>query len=352
MDANGNGKRGLPKLRDIMRRQRQDSDGCEADSPDLDYIYDDTDTHTNEIAELYSYTEQSEFQLNLKAFEDLMEQYNLLPSWQRLNDEEKKSLTMKLLDHLEVSSKPLRMKAARCILYIVQGCWAEVQSDSEQQTWTKKNVMLFYKLGIFTAFTDLLNIEIENNSVSQETTHKLNISLVDSQDLRVIISVLYIITEVMRVEKEVENSEFKEIVENFCHELASPIGEELLAIKLLGMITKFCSGSSQHFPMRKILLLLWKVILITLGGINTLRNLKSKYRLQNELPDTDEDTLEIARTMKPSSPPASASDLLEAQSKRNNRPFRRGLIKQSSLDDQETMAIEMDGGMSLGKTCI
>lgn len=26
MDANGNGKRGLPKLRDIIRRQRQDSD--------------------------------------------------------------------------------------------------------------------------------------------------------------------------------------------------------------------------------------------------------------------------------------------------------------------------------------
>lgn len=34
-------------------------------SIDLDFIYDDADTHANEIAELYSYTEQPELQLNL-----------------------------------------------------------------------------------------------------------------------------------------------------------------------------------------------------------------------------------------------------------------------------------------------
>jgi hypothetical protein len=33
----------------------------------LDFVYDDTDTHFNEIAELYSYTEQYELQLNVKV---------------------------------------------------------------------------------------------------------------------------------------------------------------------------------------------------------------------------------------------------------------------------------------------
>ena len=37
------------------------------DCPDLDFLYDDTDKHTNEIAELYSYTEGAEFQLNIKV---------------------------------------------------------------------------------------------------------------------------------------------------------------------------------------------------------------------------------------------------------------------------------------------
>lgn len=35
--------------------------------PDLDFVYADADTHANEIAELYSYTEQAEFQHNVKV---------------------------------------------------------------------------------------------------------------------------------------------------------------------------------------------------------------------------------------------------------------------------------------------
>lgn len=90
-----------------------------------------------------------------------MEQYNLPPSWQRLNALQKKSVVMKLLDQLEVSSKTLRMIAARCILYIAQGCWAEMQSDAEQQQWMRSNCMLLYDLGVFSTFSELLNIETE-----------------------------------------------------------------------------------------------------------------------------------------------------------------------------------------------
>lgn len=135
--------------------------GGGADSPDLDFVYDDTDSAANEIAELYSYTEQPEFLLNVKAFEDQMEQYNFPPSWQKLSTESQKSIVMKLLDQLEISNKVLRMRAARCVLYICQGCWAEVQSDTEQQDWAHRNSLLLFELGVFSAFTDLLNIEIE-----------------------------------------------------------------------------------------------------------------------------------------------------------------------------------------------
>lgn len=43
----------------------QGSSGLEF--PDLDFVYADADSHANEIAELYSYTEQAEFQHNVKV---------------------------------------------------------------------------------------------------------------------------------------------------------------------------------------------------------------------------------------------------------------------------------------------
>jgi hypothetical protein len=37
------------------------------DCPDVDFLYNDADTPMNELSELYSYTEQPEYQLNMKV---------------------------------------------------------------------------------------------------------------------------------------------------------------------------------------------------------------------------------------------------------------------------------------------
>lgn len=46
------------------------------------------------------------------------------------------------------------------------------------------------------------------------------VSLADSVDLRVILSVLYIITEVMRTEKEAGSEEYAQQVVNFTNEIS------------------------------------------------------------------------------------------------------------------------------------
>ncbi|OAD53293.1 Protein FAM40A [Eufriesea mexicana] len=313
-------------------------------SKDLDFVYDDADKHANEIAELYSYTEQSELINNLTEFEEQMHLYKLRPWWQHLSQAQQKSVIYKLLDQLEVSNKQLRMKAARSILYLAQGCWAEVQSDEEQREWTRTNVMLLYEAGVFPAFVELLNIEITNSRRAASAMRKISVSLDDSTDLRVILSVLYIMTEVMREEmKNLEHSIYKNNVESFKEDLINPYGEELLIVKLLGMVTYFCSGSAPHFPMKKVLLLIWKLILVSLGGINTLRELKKQYREEAGLDTQQEDTLEVAKTMRASTPPATATDLIETQNqKKNHKSYRRFLIKQSSLDEPG-MEVEYDG---------
>ncbi|KAL1492319.1 hypothetical protein ABEB36_010580 [Hypothenemus hampei] len=348
MDPNGNGKKDVkPLLRELIRRQRQDSDGGGNDSPDLDFIYDDSDTHGNEMAELYSYTEQPEFQLNVKAFEDQMEIFGLPPSWQNVSDADKKRVLMCMLDQLDNIQRQTRMRSARCILYIAQGCWAEAQSDHEQQHWSRVNTLQLFELGAFYNFVDLLNLEMNNVAAAQAAMKKIAVSLVDSEDLRVILSVLYIIIEVIRTEHMSEDMQYKAEIENFIYDLGHCQEEDHLVIKLLGMVTKFCSGAAPHFPMKKILLFLWKIILLILGGMSELRKQKALKRQEAKLPPQNEDTMEVAKTLRSSSPPASASDLLEAQNqKRSARPFRRqSLMKQSSLDDQESFNMEMESSM-------
>lgn len=90
-----------------------------------------------------------------------MELFQVRPYWQGMSNDTRKGVLLKLAEQLELSNKVLRMKAARAILYVAQGCWLEVQSDAEQQHWARANALLLYQLGIFHAFLELLNYEIE-----------------------------------------------------------------------------------------------------------------------------------------------------------------------------------------------
>lgn len=288
----------------------------ETECPDFNFIYADTELFQYEIAQLYSYTENHEFHINAKSFDRKMEEFNNKSKiWKDMEVSEHKSIIMRLMNDLELSQKNIRMEAARSLLYIAQGCWFELETVTDQNNWARTNSILLYNLGVFTAFVDLLNLEVESSSNGLK---KIAISISDSEDLRIILSVLYIITEVIRVEKEQNTDEYREVYENFSEDIA----HEIISTKLLEMITSFCSGTSPHFPIKKILLLLWKISLISLGGMDRLRLMKNESRVEAGLLAMSEDTLEIAKTMRPSTPP-SIGDGLSNQNFKRDRNFRR-----------------------------
>ncbi|KAG9346873.1 hypothetical protein JZ751_005800 [Albula glossodonta] len=310
------------------------------ESPNLEFEYGDTDSLTAEISELYSYTEEPEFALNRDCFEEDFRSQVKEKKWTQLGVSEQRAYVMRLLDMLEVTNREKRLKVARAILYLAQGVFDECDTEVDVLHWSRHNVFLLYGMGTFTALLELLSMEIDNNQACSSAVRKPAISLADSTELRVLLSTMYLMVETIRVETEDDRPEWRSPLYN----------GEPLALMLFTMVNKFCSMNAPHFPMKKVLLLLWKTILFTLGGLEALQQMKVERRERQGLPPLPEDSIKVVRSMRAASPPASAMELIELQQqqKRGRRsrrtayvdsldgdnpfPRKQPLVKQDSLD--------------------
>uniref|UniRef100_A0A6I8NHW5 Striatin interacting protein 2 n=1 Tax=Ornithorhynchus anatinus TaxID=9258 RepID=A0A6I8NHW5_ORNAN len=308
------------------------------DCPNLEFEYGDADGHAAELSELYSYTENPEFTTNRQCFEEDFRTQVQGKGWLDLGESQQKAYVMRLLDGLEVVHRDRRLKVARAILYLAQGSFGECDSEADVLLWSRYNCFLLYQMGAFSAFLELLNMEIDNSQACSSALRKPAISLADSTELRVLLSVMYLLVENIRRELETDPSRWRATRETFRAELSLPVhSEEPFALLLFSMITKFCSGLAPHFPMRKVLLLLWKVVTFTLGGFEVLQTLKVRKREELGLPPLAEDSIQVVRRMRAASPPSYTLDLGESQmapssKQRGHRSRRQPLMKQDSLD--------------------
>ncbi|KAF7474110.1 hypothetical protein GHT09_015220 [Marmota monax] len=260
--------------------------------------------------------------------------------WLELEEDAQKTYVMGLLDRLEVVSRERRLKVARAVLYLAQGTFGECDSEVDVLHWSRYNCFLLYQMGTFSAFLELLHMEIDNSQACSSAIRKPAVSIADSTELRVLLSVMYLMVENIRLERETDPYGWRTARETFRTELSfSMHNEEPFALLLFSMVTKFCSGLAPHFPIKKVLLLLWKVVMFTLGGFEHLQALKIKKRAELGLPPLAEDSIQVVKSMRAASPPSYTLDLGESQlapppSKlRGRRGSRRQLLtKQDSLD--------------------
>uniref|UniRef100_A0A803XX45 Striatin interacting protein 2 n=1 Tax=Meleagris gallopavo TaxID=9103 RepID=A0A803XX45_MELGA len=304
------------------------------DFPTVEFEYGDADSRGAELAELYSYTEEPELSTNRRCFEEEFCPQARGRQWSELDTAQQRAQVLRLLEGLEVVSRERRLRAARAILYLAQGVFGDCESEGDVLHWSRHNSFLLYQLGTFSAFLELLSMEIDNSQACSSALRKPAISLADSTELRVLLSVMYLLVENIRVELETDPPEWKSCRETFRTELSFPMrSDEPFALLLFTMVTKFCSGHAPHFPMKKVLLLLWKVLLFTLGGFEALQMMKVRRREELGLPPLPEDSIQVMRSMRAASPPTCSIELAEQQQKRGHRSRRvRPLMKQDSLD--------------------
>ena len=191
------------------------------------FVYGDADVAENEIAEFYSYTEGPEFLSNLECYrrETILRSNNVDRATLTSAAEEEKSLVMKMLEQLEVTDGDLRMRAARCLLYVAQGRWAEVHSGEQRRKLSSSNAMMLYRMDAFGAFVQLLNYEIDNSACDERKLLEIGHSMDTSKNFRVVLSVLYTMVEVVREEQTREVSGYGSEVDDFVWEMSDDTGK-------------------------------------------------------------------------------------------------------------------------------
>uniref|UniRef100_A0A3Q2LLS5 Striatin interacting protein 2 n=1 Tax=Equus caballus TaxID=9796 RepID=A0A3Q2LLS5_HORSE len=288
-NGNGKGKQAAPKGREAFRSQRRESEGS-VDCPTLEFEYGDSDGHAAELSELYSYTENLEFTTNRRCFEEDFKTQVQGKEWLELEEDAQKAYVMGLLDRLEVVSRERRLKVARAVLYLAQGTFGECDSEVDVLHWSRYNCFLLYQMGTFSAFLELLHMEIDNSQACSSALRKPAISIADSTELRVLLSVMYLMVENIRLERETDSCGWRTARDTFRTELSfSMHNEEPFALLLFSMVTKFCSGLAPHFPIKKVLLLLWKVVMQLLTKQDSLDIYNERDLFKTEEPATEEE---------------------------------------------------------------
>eukprot|EP00800_Vazella_pourtalesii_P011724 TRINITY_DN2826_c2_g2_i1.p1 TRINITY_DN2826_c2_g2~~TRINITY_DN2826_c2_g2_i1.p1 ORF type:complete len:829 (+),score=70.36 TRINITY_DN2826_c2_g2_i1:71-2557(+) len=269
-------------LKEIVQGMR----GADESETDLEFSYSDSESCREELSQFYSYFEYEEIIGCKEAFTSVAGPRNSNDnvSWCVLPGSLKKSVIQSLLDSLDNADRTKRICALHALLYIAQGCWGQTNNEEQLLVFSRTNCFILLRHGVLPFLCEHLSRIAENDAF--EIISDSHVQLEDEQynyneptfqsnpETRCCLNVLYHIVEECR---RVENGGECEIEERqrLLQELSDPMTSDAnLATLLFSMLLRFCNGSAPSLPVKKVLLLLWKVILTSLGGTEELSHKK------------------------------------------------------------------------------
>ncbi|KAF9998801.1 Factor arrest protein 11 [Entomortierella chlamydospora] len=212
------------------------------------FQYADMDTVSAEIDEFFSYSEVQQFLDNQENFHK-----NYDGDWQKSTRSEREAYAEYLLDFLDQTGDSSRISVIQQLIYISQGAYAGVSNEDDHLDWIIKNNQMLRKLGAFQTYYDALR------NACSKLTNEPSIAV----EIDALLTLLYML--VISHEDDFE----------FMSELAAT--NPSMTVFLYDQIC-VRPAKDQFYPLKKMLLLLWKVLRTTLGGTDDFPILKNISR--------------------------------------------------------------------------
>ncbi|KAI6047109.1 hypothetical protein EDC04DRAFT_2621732 [Pisolithus marmoratus] len=256
-----------------------------------DFRYDNEDTVMNEIDEFYSYVEMPQVAENLKAWQGSFSGEWTSPE---TTVAQKRAHVEVLLEGLEHRDAEIRFTNARRLFYVLQGTFAETTSPEHQLHWIYENCKVVRSANGLNTIVESMKIASQKHdllcSLSDADAVRFQITPTEKADfieeftteISVYLGMMYHIIEV-----------FKER-DDFADELMSM--DPPLPVYLFNVVSGLKERSAKGYPIKKLLLVLWKTLLACCGGIRELERAKKLARELASLPPVPDEAIPIKCT--------------------------------------------------------
>lgn len=256
-----------------------------------DFRYDDEDTVMEEFDEFYSYVEMPQVAENLKAW-----QGSFTGEWTspETTIAQRKAHVEVLLEGLEHRDAEIRFTNARRLFYVLQGTFAETTSPEHQLHWIYENCKVVRGANGLNTIVESMKIASQKHdllcSLSDADAARFQITPTEKTDfieeftteISVYLGMMYHIIEV-----------FKER-DDFPDELMSM--DPPLPVYLFNVVSGLKDKTAKGYPIKKLLLVLWKTLLACCGGIRDFDRVKKLARELASLPPVPDEAIPIKCT--------------------------------------------------------
>ncbi|KAJ3426663.1 protein required for hyphal anastomosis ham-2 [Anaeramoeba flamelloides] len=243
----------LQSLEDFLKMKRAEKQKKEVEKKEKwkEYTYTDYDSLHQEISDIFSFGEQKEIQtVCSKAYsKEIKAIFGEELEWKTMKNEQKTEIIEIMLENLELKDLKKRLRSLCTLLYISAGLPNEFAVFEQRLQQIINNNRLMNKSDALTIFINYLIMLSFSELSEKPSKHQI---VKANYELRLILNLLLVLIEV--------NKGTPEFVEEIT-------GQFVFAKNFIFLPFKLISDANDHpqrkYPIKKILLLLWKLLLFS-----------------------------------------------------------------------------------------